>query len=141
MKKVKKGAFKRFFDDFFQYQHPSGKWLTYFRVIELCKLNHIQFDCLPPNSTDKLQPLDVGVFAPLKAAWRSILTDFKQKHPKEVGLPKTVFPGLLKDLLEKAKPGQHLPAAFDRCGLWPINPERGMERIPSRRIALTRTPP
>jgi hypothetical protein len=49
------------------------------RVIELCKLNNIQFVCLPPNSTDKLQPLDVGVFAPLKAAWRTVLTEYKAR--------------------------------------------------------------
>jgi hypothetical protein len=31
------------------------------RVIELCRLNNIQFVCLLSNLTDKLQPLDVGV--------------------------------------------------------------------------------
>lgn len=31
-------------------------------VIESCRENNIAFVCLPPYSTDKLQPLDVGVF-------------------------------------------------------------------------------
>ncbi len=43
-------------------------------VINLCRQHNISFVCLPPNSTDKLQPLDVGVFAPLKAAWRKVLS-------------------------------------------------------------------
>jgi hypothetical protein len=47
------------------------------RVIQLCKENDILFVCLPPNSTDKLQPLDVGMFAPLKAGWRRVLTEYK----------------------------------------------------------------
>ncbi len=47
------------------------------KVINLCKANDIAFVCLPPNLTDKLKPLDVGVFGPLKAAWRKILTNFK----------------------------------------------------------------
>lgn len=101
-------------------------------VIKLCKANNIAFVCLPPNSTDKLQPLDVGVFAPMKKAWRVVLTQFKKDHPKLVGIPKPMFPGLLKALMETAKPAQHLAAAFDRCGLYPFNPKRGMDRIPSR---------
>jgi hypothetical protein len=47
------------------------------KVIYLCKANNFAFVCLPPNLTNKLQPLDVGVFGPLKAAWRRILTNFK----------------------------------------------------------------
>jgi len=101
-------------------------------VIKLCKANDIAFVCLPPNSTDKLQPLDVGVFAPLKKALRQVLTTFKKEHPKEVGIPKCHFPPLLKKLLDTSNPAQYLAAAFDRCGLYPINPSRGMERIPSR---------
>jgi hypothetical protein len=42
-------------------------------VINTCKEQNIAFICLPPNSTDKLQPLDVGYFGPLKSHWRSML--------------------------------------------------------------------
>lgn len=103
-------------------------------VIDLCRANNIRFVCLPPNSTDKLQPLDVGVFGPLKKAWKSILTAYKLKNPKVVGIQKTDFPSLLASLILKADPGKHLPAAFDKCGLFPVNSARGMERIPSRRM-------
>jgi hypothetical protein len=48
-------------------------------VIYLCKANDFAFVWLSPNLTDKLQPLDVGVFGPLKAAWRRILTNFKAR--------------------------------------------------------------
>jgi hypothetical protein len=37
------------------------------RVIELCKQHNIQFVCLPPHSTDKMQPLDVWVFSSMKS--------------------------------------------------------------------------
>jgi hypothetical protein len=33
-------------------------------VIDLCKECNIELVCLPPNSTDKMQPLDVGIFGP-----------------------------------------------------------------------------
>ncbi len=59
-------------------------------VIKLCKENNIAFICLPPNSTKKLQPLDLGVFAPLKKAWRQVFSTFKKEHPKQVGIPKSL---------------------------------------------------
>jgi hypothetical protein len=103
-------------------------------VVDACRQNDIAFACLPPNSTDKLQPLDVGVFGPLKAAWRAVLTEYKGNHPNQVGVPKTDFPHLMKTLLERANPGQHLPAAFKKCGLYPVDVERAVERIPHRNM-------
>jgi hypothetical protein len=103
-------------------------------VVDACRENDIAFVCLPPNSTDKLQPLDVGVFGPLKAAWRAVLTEYKANHPNQVGVPKTDFPRLMKTLLERANPGQHLPAAFKKCGLYPVDVEKAVERIPHRNM-------
>jgi hypothetical protein len=81
-----------------------------------------------------MQPLDVAVFAPLKAAWRTILTGYKCQHPDSVTIKKSDFPGLLKDLLINAAPGQHLPAGFKKCGLFPVCPQNTMDRIPSRNM-------
>jgi hypothetical protein len=103
-------------------------------VIDACQKNDIAFVCLPPNATDKMQPLDVAVFAPLKAAWRTILTGYKCQHPDSVTIKKSDFPGLLKDLLINAAPGQHLPAGFKKCGLFPVCPQNTMDRIPSRNM-------
>jgi hypothetical protein len=58
--------------------------------IKLCKENNMAFVCLPPNSTNKLQPLDFGVFAPFKKAWRQVLSNFKKEHPKQVRIPKSL---------------------------------------------------
>jgi hypothetical protein len=37
-------------------------------VIELCEKNNIAYVFLPLNAMDKMQPLDVGVFGPMKHA-------------------------------------------------------------------------
>jgi hypothetical protein len=37
----------------------------------------------------------VGIFAPLKNAWRKVLEDYKRKNPKEAGISKSEFPALL----------------------------------------------
>jgi hypothetical protein len=34
--------------------------------IQTCINNHVELFCLPPHSTHLLQPLDVGLFAPLQ---------------------------------------------------------------------------
>jgi hypothetical protein len=101
-------------------------------VIDACRGNDIAFVCLPAHSTDKLQPLDVGIFGPLKKYWRTTLTDYKLKNPQQAGLNKTDFPRLLEETLQKAQVGRHLPAAFEKCGLHPLNQERAMQRIPHR---------
>ncbi|OSD08324.1 DDE-domain-containing protein [Trametes coccinea BRFM310] len=40
------------------------------RLVELALENNIHLFCLPPHTTHKLQPLDVGVFAQLSSAWK-----------------------------------------------------------------------
>jgi hypothetical protein len=38
-------------------------------LIKLARENNIVLFCLPPHTTHKLQPLDVGVFGPFQRAW------------------------------------------------------------------------
>jgi hypothetical protein len=68
-------------------------------VISLCASNNIEFVCLPPNSTHLLQPLDVGIFGPMKQAWRVQLKSYSAKDPTAKLLNKSDFPGMLKAVL------------------------------------------
>jgi hypothetical protein len=101
------------------------------KVIQSCRENNIEFVCLPPNATDKMQPLDVGFFGPMKAAWRAQLRKYADKDPTAKLLLKTEFPSMLKELLEALSPEKHLPTAFKKCGLVPVNREKVLERLPS----------
>jgi hypothetical protein len=74
----------------------------------------------------------VGVFSSIKANWRALLTKYKEKNPKQAGITKVEFPRLLAELLTTANPGQHLEAAFNKCGLYPVNAARAVERIPAK---------
>lgn len=81
-------------------------------VIDLCKECNIEFVCLPPNSTDKMQPLDVGIFGPMKSSWREQLRKYQDQDPNAKLLKKTEFPRMLKELVESLNTKQHLPKAI-----------------------------
>jgi len=93
-------------------------------AVNLCRDNNIELVCFPPNTTDKLQPLDVGYFRSLKGGWRQQLRSFLAKDPSAKLLAKTEFPKMLKLLVDGVNHREILPAAFEKCGLWPVNPEK-----------------
>lgn len=59
--------------------------------------NNVILFKLPLNSTHKLQPLDVGVYGPLKTAWEKILISFAWQN-LDTALTKDIFPSLFKKL-------------------------------------------
>jgi len=65
-------------------------------VIQLCRENNIRFVCLPPNATDKMQPLDVGFFKTVKSLWKKMLRKYLTQDPSAKLLQKTIFPSMLK---------------------------------------------
>lgn len=79
------------------------------QVIDLCRENNIEFVCLPANSTHLMQPLDVGLFGPMKSEWRSQLRAYKDRYPTGNPMDKVHFPAMLKQLIQNLKPLKHLP--------------------------------
>jgi len=65
-------------------------------VITACRDNNIEFVCLPAHSTDKIQPLDVGFFGPMKQYWRQILRSHRKADPAAKLLDKKLFPRKIK---------------------------------------------
>ena len=104
-------------------------------VIELCRLNDVEFVCLPPNSTHVLQPLDVAVYGPLKNLWRKILRELLDKEPDAKALNKPKFPGLLKILTERLDSKALLPKGFEKCGIFPISCDKPFSRIPDKQFS------
>jgi len=100
-------------------------------VIDLCRQHNIQFVCLPPNSTDKMQPLDVGVFAPMKNAWKEQLRRYQDQDPDAKLVQKTEFPAMLSELMAAVDTKRILPPSFEKCGLFPLNRMEVLDRIPS----------
>lgn len=105
------------------------------KVLELCQNFNIKFVCLPAKATHILQPLDVAFYAPLKKYWRQILTEWKQKQARRVKtMTKEAFPHLFSLLYEKLTANdtgkQNIISGFKKCGLYPLNRSRPIERLP-----------
>ena len=97
-------------------------------VLRLCGRYNIKFICLPANSTDKTQPLDVAFFRPLKIKWSKILNAWKSSHLKENTVPKSVFPKLLKDLVGDLNE-ENLVNGFKKCGIYPLDRNQVLRRL------------
>ena len=76
--------------------------------------------CLPPHTTHATQPLDCGVFSPLKAQWSSTRHDFIQKHPGKA-ISKFNFNKLFSQAWLKSLIPANLIAGFKTCGIYPFD--------------------
>jgi hypothetical protein len=77
--------------------------------------------CLPPHTTHESQPLDVGVFAPLKVQWSRCCHDFYQRNPGRI-VTKFNFCGLFSKAWYQAVTPSNIIAGFHKAGVYPYNP-------------------
>jgi len=75
--------------------------------------------CLPLNLTHILQPMDVGVFHPLKQCYYNILKEYKIQTMAE-NVIKNVFPSLMKILWDNSFKERHIISGFRAAGLHPL---------------------
>ena len=103
-------------------------------IVKLCSKNNIIMAFLPANTTHLTQPLDVAYFRGLKGRWRKILTDYKIAHPYNAGLSKGDFQSLLNKVMKASdlKGGKNLQAEFEAAVIVPFNPQKVLEKMPTR---------
>lgn len=89
---------------------------------EFCSDKNIELIALYPNSTHFLQPMDVAMFHPLKAAWKKAVYKWRIEN-SGTRLKRDNFCPLLKTILESTCKGSTLKNGFRACGLFPFNPD------------------
>ena len=97
-------------------------------ILEVCFENNITLCRLPSHTSHKLQPCDVGVFAPLKAAYRDQAERLYQGGTNTVG--KELFTPLYSPARERAFTKRNTTAAWAASGLFPFNPDRVLRATP-----------
>ena len=75
---------------------------------------------LPPNTTHITQPLDKGVFGPLKAAWRETCHSFLVSNPGR-RITKYDFSRLFSEAWMKAMTPKNIVSGFSITGIYPLN--------------------
>jgi hypothetical protein len=104
---------------------------------QLCAENKIIPLCMPPHSSHLLQPLDVGVFSPLKRAYSKLVEQRMRNNYNHVD--KLDFLGALPTARQEAFTPQNIRSGFAATGLMPFEPNRVIQKL---RIQLkTPTPP
>ena len=109
--------------------HISAEFVRY------CYEHDIALLLLLPHSSHLIQPLDVGVFSPLKAAMRSTLSTIFR-----TGILRLQKPEWIQSYIkarEKAMTRRNIESGWRGAGLWPINPQRIINQLPEE----TTTPP
>jgi hypothetical protein len=104
---------------------------------QICSENNIIPICMPAHSSHKLQPLDVGCFAPLKKAYGSLV---EQKARLGINhIDKLDFLKAFPQARESAFQAETIRNSFAGAGLVPFNPDRVLSQL---EIQLkTPTPP
>ena len=90
-------------------------------VIRLARDKEVIIFCLPPHATHEAQPLDCGVFSPLKAQWRQVAHTFLQSNPGKI-ITKFNFNSLFADAWLRAVTPANVMGGFKTCGVYPFNP-------------------
>ena len=96
-------------------------------ILEFCLENNITLCRLPSHTSHKLQPCNMGVFAPLKAAYQDQAKRLYQGGASTVG--KEHFTSLYTPAREKAFTRKNITAAWAASGLFPFNPDRVLRSI------------
>jgi hypothetical protein len=106
-------------------------------VLEFCFENNIILCRLPSHTSHKLQPCDVGPFAPLKTAYRDQVERLNRGGVDKIG--KEHFTSLYSPAREKALSKRNILAGWAATGLFPFNPERVFRHTP-RPLDVTTVP-
>jgi hypothetical protein len=103
-------------------------------VLEFCFKNNIIICRLPSHTSHKTQPCDVGVFGPLKTAYREQVERMELGGVNTVG--KQHFTYLYSPAREKAFTKRNILGAWRGSGLFPFNPDRVLKEIPKPPTSL-----
>lgn len=88
-------------------------------MIDLGLTHGIIIFCLPPHTTHRLQPLDVGVFGPFSRAWADRCDEIVDELGKE--MPREDFVKEYMGVRGPAFKGNTIRKAFEKSGAWPVN--------------------
>lgn len=95
-----------------------------------CKDHNIVPICLPPHSSHITQPLDVGLFSPLKRAYGKEIDTFVRAHINHI--TKVEFFLAFRAAYTACMTAENVAGGFRGAGLVPYNPQTVLSRLDTR---------
>ena len=90
------------------------------QLIEMAKEHNVIIYVFPPHTTHILQPLDVGVFKPLKSVWSQVLKTYTLET-MAARVDRLIFPSLLAKMWPNVLLPEHLIGGFRGTGVHPLS--------------------
>jgi hypothetical protein len=94
-----------------------------YEFVEWADRHRIIILILPPHSTHKLQPLDVGLFGSLATAYSVRLDMLLAGSGGLTTMSKSMFFDLFKPSFDEVFSEKNIQHAFQKPGIWPVNRE------------------
>lgn len=89
-------------------------------AIEIAKENGVTILTIPPHCSNRLQPLDVSVFAPFKSFYNASVDSWMMRNPgKTVSIYDVA--GFIGEAHEKAMTPANIISGFRKTGIFPFN--------------------
>jgi hypothetical protein len=108
-------------------------------AIRFCIASKIVLLCLPPYTTHLLQPLDVGIFAPLANAYKAGVRE-RSKYIVSYSIDKIDFLEIYGTARDKAITPVNIEKAWKAVGLEPWDPEIVLGQLPKQPSVRPATP-
>ena len=98
-------------------------------AVAFCLSNNIILLCLPPHTTHVLQPLDVGLFAPLATAYKANVRSIT-RLAAFYSIDKVDFLEQYQKARASAFTKSNIQKVWEKTGLMPYNPDRILDQFP-----------
>lgn len=108
-------------------------------VMKFCFANRIILCRLPSHTSHKLQPCDVGVFSPLKMAYRAQVEQACRAGASTIGMPHFTY--LYDRARKEAFTPRNIRSAWSKSGLFPFDPSRVLREFQASRPEIQTTIP
>ena len=92
------------------------------RTGRFCQAHNIDLICLPPHTSHVKQPLDKGIFGPVKQTYRKLCNQFCQQYPGST-INKYTFGRIFGQAWMKSMTQENVIHSFKSTGLWQFNPD------------------
>jgi hypothetical protein len=107
------------------------------KFLEWAQKHKILVAVYPPHSTHKLQPLDVGCFAPLATYYSELLERQTRLSEGQTRMTKRDFFRCFYPAWRQAFTEQNVSSSWSKTGLFPFNPALVLDRLKPRQQRMS----